>query len=110
MPWEDFPPSILCRHWQPGPILKPCTERTKGMAKKPARKKSADPDFELLNVKEAAKLLRVTPSTLDHYRCEGKGPIFRKHGTRVFYTRASLMEWSASRRFSSTSNRLGQTR
>jgi len=64
----------------------------------------------LLNVQEAAAFLRLTRSTLDHYRCEGKGPIYRKHGTRVFYTRASLIDWSGRREFSSTSSRVGQSR
>jgi hypothetical protein len=60
----------------------------------------------LLNVEEAAAFLRLTRSTLDHYRCAGKGPIYRKHGTRVFYTKASLIEWSGREIFSSTSNRV----
>ena len=70
----------------------------------------AKDEHVLLNVQEAASFLRLTRSTLDHYRCEGKGPIYRKHGTRVFYTRASLIEWSGRREFSSTSSRIGQSR
>ncbi|KJS27870.1 MAG: hypothetical protein VR75_01505 [Hyphomonadaceae bacterium BRH_c29] len=70
----------------------------------------ANDEHVLLNVQEAAAFLRLTRSTLDHYRCEGKGPIYRKHGTRVFYTRASLIDWSGRREFSSTSSRAGQSR
>ncbi|MCB9971772.1 MAG: helix-turn-helix domain-containing protein [Hyphomonas sp.] len=70
----------------------------------------ANDEHVLLNVQEAAAFLRLTRSTLDHYRCEGKGPIYRKHGTRVFYTRASLIDWSGLREFSSTSSRAGQSR
>jgi hypothetical protein len=70
----------------------------------------ANDEHVLLNVQEAAAFLRLTRSTLDHYRCEGKGPIYRKHGTRVFYTRASLIDWSWRREFSSTSSRAGQSR
>ncbi|MFN7056875.1 helix-turn-helix transcriptional regulator [Hyphomonas sp.] len=70
----------------------------------------AKDEHVLLNVQEAAAFLRLTRSTLDHYRCEGKGPIYRKHGTRVFYTRASLIDWSGRREFSSTSSRAGQSR
>lgn len=65
-------------------------------------------DHTLLNVEEAAAFLRLRRSTLDHYRCEGRGPIYRKHGARVFYTKASLIEWSERRQFSSTSSRIGQ--
>jgi hypothetical protein len=62
----------------------------------------------LLNVVEAAAFLRLTRSTLDHYRCEGRGPIYRKHGTRVFYTRASLLDWSAGHAHRSTAQRVGR--
>jgi len=78
------------------------------------QKRPSEPDANdehvLMNVQEAASFLRLTRSTLDHYRCEGKGPIYRKHGTRVFYTRESLIKWSESREFSSTSSRIGQSR
>ncbi|WP_291208765.1 helix-turn-helix domain-containing protein [Hyphomonas sp.] len=70
----------------------------------------ANDEHVLLNVQEAAAFLRLTRSTLDHYRCEGKGPNYRKHGTRVFYTRASLIDWSGRREFSSTSSRAGKSR
>ena len=60
---------------------------------------------ELFNVEEAATYLRLKRSTLDHYRCEGRGPIYSKHGTRVFYTRASLDAWSNRNAFISTSQR-----
>lgn len=73
-------------------------------------KPDASDEHVLLNVQEAAAFLRLTRSTLDHYRCEGKGPIYRKHGTRVFYTRASLIDWSGRREFSSTSSRAAQSR
>lgn len=78
-------------------------------AKLPPSSEQGD-EHVLLNVQEAAAFLRLTRSTLDHYRCEGKGPIYRKHGTRVFYTRASLIDWSGRREFSSTSSRVGQSR
>jgi hypothetical protein len=68
----------------------------------------ANDEYVLLNVQEAAAFLRLTRSTLDHYRCEGKGPIYRKHGTRVFYTRASLIDWSGRREVASPSRRAGQ--
>ena len=60
---------------------------------------------ELFNVVEAAQYLRLKRSTLDRYRCEGRGPIYRKHGARVFYTRKSLDDWSTRHVFVSTSER-----
>ncbi len=80
------------------------------MHKEPPSKADANEDYVILNVEEAAEFLRVTRSTLDHYRCVGRGPIYRKHGTRVFYTRESLIKWSESREFSSTSSRIGRSR
>jgi hypothetical protein len=88
----------------------PSDERNCAMHKEPPSKADANEDYVILNVEEAADFLRVTRSTLDHYRCVGRGPVYRKHGTRVFYTRESLIKWSESREFSSTSSRIGQSR
>jgi hypothetical protein len=61
---------------------------------------------ELLSVVEAAKFLRLKRSTLDAYRCEGRGPIYRKHGARVFYPKPDLIRWSERNSYASTSQRL----
>ena len=61
---------------------------------------------ELLTVEEAAAFLRLRRSTLDHYRCQGRGPIYRKHGARVFYPKASLIAWSERNTYASTSERI----
>ena len=70
------------------------------------RPPSDEDEHTLLTTDEAAAFLRVTRSTLDHYRCVGRGPIYRKHGVRVFYTKASLIRWSQRHAYSSTSNRI----
>ncbi len=70
-----------------------------------------DDDLEnLLTVNEAAKLLRLKRSTLDHYRCQGRGPVYRKHGGRILYSRASLDRWSRRARFRATGDRIGRRR
>jgi|TARA_R110001606_G_scaffold134520_1_gene271049 hypothetical protein len=61
---------------------------------------------ELLSVVEAASFLRLKRSTLDHYRCEGRGPTYRKHGARVFYPKPGLIKWSERNAYASTSQRL----
>lgn len=61
---------------------------------------------ELLNVEEAAAFLRLKRTTLDHYRCEGRGPIYRKHGARVFYPKPDLIKWSERNAYASTSERI----
>jgi hypothetical protein len=61
---------------------------------------------ELLSVAEAAAFLRLTRSTLDHYRCEGRGPVYRKHGARVFYPKPDLIRWSERNAYASTSEKL----
>ncbi|WP_457573184.1 helix-turn-helix domain-containing protein [Desulfolithobacter sp.] len=43
---------------------------------------------------EAAELLRVKPQTLSVWRHEGRGPAYRKHGSRVVYSRDDLEEFS----------------
>jgi Helix-turn-helix domain len=53
---------------------------------------------QLLTTGEAAELLRLKPHTLENMRCEGTGPLFRKHGCRVFYLRSEIMAWSKQRR------------
>lgn len=67
---------------------------------------STDGYPELLSVVEAAEFLRLKRSTLDHYRCEGRGPIYRKHGARVFYPKPSLIRWSERNSYASTSERI----
>lgn len=57
---------------------------------------------ELLTAIEAAKFLNLSPITLSHYRYQGRGPIYRKHGWRVYYTKADLVDWSNRQRWAST--------
>ncbi|WEX08504.1 helix-turn-helix domain-containing protein [Chelativorans sp. AA-79] len=42
---------------------------------------------------EAARLLGLSPRTLEKYRCEGMGPIYHKLGGRVVYTVTDLVAW-----------------
>ena len=65
---------------------------------------------ELLTVTEAAAFLRLKRSTLDHYRCEGRGPIYRKHGARVFYPKPDLIRWSERNAYASTSEKIRNTK
>ena len=57
---------------------------------------------ELLTAQQAAKFLNLSPITLSHYRYQGRGPIYRKHGWRVYYTREDLVAWSEGQRWAST--------
>jgi len=64
-------------------------------------------DEERLTTPEAAKLLRISVSTLQRMRTCGGGPMFEKNGTgrrsRVVYRRIDLENWRAANRFASTS-------
>lgn len=42
---------------------------------------------------EAARLLDLSPRTLEKHRCDGTGPIYRKLGGRVVYSIADLQAW-----------------
>jgi hypothetical protein len=65
---------------------------------------------DLMTVEEAAAFLRLKRSTLDHYRCQGRGPVYRKHGARVFYPKTNLIAWSEGNAYASTSERLRHRR
>lgn len=42
---------------------------------------------------EAARLLDLSPRTLEKHRCDGTGPVYHKLGGRVVYTVADLVAW-----------------
>lgn len=50
-------------------------------------------ETQLLNTKEAAKLLSITPSWLIQKRGIGGGPPFIKLSGAVRYKKKALMEW-----------------
>ncbi len=59
--------------------------------------------MKLMPASEAAAHLMISPSTLAHYRCSGKGPEFIKIGRRVFYDEESIEQWLHEHTFKSTS-------
>ena len=52
----------------------------------------------LLTTAEAATALGLKPCTLNQWRYLRKGPPYREHGKRVFYSAADLTAWSAANR------------
>ncbi|EGP55758.1 phage transcriptional regulator, AlpA [Agrobacterium tumefaciens F2] len=42
---------------------------------------------------EAARLLDLSPRTLEKHRCDGTGPVYHKLGGRVVYSIADLQAW-----------------
>lgn len=52
----------------------------------PARKLNRD----RMSVEEAATFLGLSASTLNHMRCQGRGPRFHRMARRVFYRHADL--------------------
>lgn len=49
---------------------------------------------DLLTTNEAAKLLRLSPRTLQNHRARQTGPLYTHHGRKVFYRRVDLENWS----------------
>ena len=49
--------------------------------------------LELLTTREAAGYLRLSQSTLNHWRLEGRGPGFTRFGRQVRYRRADIDRW-----------------
>jgi len=63
------------------------------------RERIVKPPPVLLNVREAAARLGLSKSTLDKWRCAGKGPRYIKSTDRaVRYDPADLDAWIAARR------------
>ena len=54
-------------------------------------------DSPFLNTEEAAQFVRLNKGTLENMRSYGDGPIFRKHGNRIYYHIDDLNEWSSKR-------------
>jgi hypothetical protein len=53
---------------------------------------------------EAARILSLSPRTLEKYRCHGNGPTFRKLGGRVVYAIEDLLTWADQAACQSTSD------
>ncbi len=57
-----------------------------------------------LRTHEAARLLGLSPRTLEKYRCHGSGPTFRKLGGRVVYAIDDVEAWADQASCRSTSD------
>jgi len=53
---------------------------------------------------DAARVLGISPRTLEKYRCHGNGPTFRKLGGRVVYAIDDLEAWANRAACNSTSD------
>lgn len=60
----------------------------------------------LLTTKKAAPRVGVSPGTLANWRIQGVGPKFIRAGARIVYDPADIEAWKATRRVSSTSERV----
>jgi hypothetical protein len=56
-----------------------------------------------LTVQEARAYFRLAKHTLDNMRWMGTGPMFRKHGGRIYDHVEEIKEWSLESRCKSTS-------
>ncbi|MCK1626297.1 helix-turn-helix domain-containing protein [Bradyrhizobium sp. 160] len=66
--------------------------------------RSAQLTTRYVRTPEAARLLGLSPRTLEKYRCHGNGPTFRKLGGRVVYAIGDLEAWADQAACSSTSD------
>ena len=60
--------------------------------------------MQLLDQREAAKLLRLSERTLERLRLQGGGPLYIKCGRSVRYRACDLEAWISARVVSSTSD------
>jgi predicted DNA-binding transcriptional regulator AlpA len=59
----------------------------------------------LLTARDAANLLRLSPSWLAKARMRGDGPPYVKLGRSIRYTETGILQWMRSRQRFSTSER-----
>ncbi len=59
---------------------------------------------QLLNTKQAAKIVGLSHRTMERLRLVGGGPTYVKLGTRVLYSPADLAAWVQAHRRTSTSD------
>ncbi|MBA0352029.1 MULTISPECIES: helix-turn-helix transcriptional regulator [Stenotrophomonas] len=59
--------------------------------------------MKLLNNAETAELLGLKPNTLEIWRIQGRGPVFRKIGRAVRYVEADVLAWLDAQACNSTS-------
>ncbi len=59
-------------------------------------------DSPFLSTDETAAYLRISVRALEHYRMNGGGPRYRKHGNKVVYPLENLDVWSKKREFEHT--------
>ena len=71
------------------------------------RDRLADISTRYVRTPEAARLLGISPRTLEKYRCHGSGPTFRKLGGRVVYAVDDLEAWAERGAVTSTSDPRG---
>lgn len=64
--------------------------------------------IRLLNNTQTADLIGVRPNTLEIWRIQGKGPIYRKVGRLVRYVEADVLAWLTAQTRASTSHQPGQ--
>lgn len=65
--------------------------------------KEPEQELILFSVEEAARMLKISPKTLEKYRCMGGGPKYIRIGRRVLYSTVELQVWLRARSFSCTS-------
>lgn len=66
--------------------------------------RSAQLTARYVRTHEAARILGISPRTLEKYRCHGSGPTFRKLGGRVVYAIDDLEAWADGAACRSTSD------
>jgi predicted DNA-binding transcriptional regulator AlpA len=64
------------------------------------------PDFRVLTETEAAKVLGISPRSLQQYRLDGKGPPYIQiMDRRIGYDREEVKAWAKARTRRSTSDK-----
>jgi len=62
-------------------------------------------NLKFVSTREAARILGLSPRTLEKMRTTGEGPEFLKLGRRVVYTEKDLYAWAERGRRKSTTDK-----
>jgi len=61
--------------------------------------------FRSVSEKLAAPIIGCQPMTLANWRCQGRGPAYRKIGRSIYYNLAELIEWRDSHKIDPAAGR-----
>lgn len=96
--WYD----CLCKWWQDGYTSLWAEQEEQGVGWYGGCESDRMSNLTSLDTPKTAEMLNISPRTLERWRIEGRGPTYRKLGSRVIYLLDDLILWLDEQRRTST--------